>query len=125
MDAGSRIEELKKILEPIFEEIPQNRHVIARKLIDRIAFMTVAAEDLESEIIENGYMSEYKNGENQFGMKKSPALESYIAIMQRYNAAAESILKLFPASPPKTTQKEGLLEFMKSKPSAIRGDEPS
>jgi hypothetical protein len=67
------------------------------KLVDRVAFMTVTLEDLEADVVKNGFKSEYQNGANQWGEKKSAAAELHLSMMQRYLPAMKQLLDLLPA----------------------------
>lgn len=69
------------------------------KLIDRCAFLSVTMEDLEDHINEHGCVSEYQNGENQWGTKKSPEAEVYASLMQRYLPAMKQLVDLLPEPP--------------------------
>ena len=39
---------------------------------------------------------QYKNGENQFGLKKSAALEAYNTIIKNYNSVIKQLLDILP-----------------------------
>lgn len=81
------------------------------KLIDNAAFMAITLEDLQVDINANGCVSEYKNGENQYGTKKSPEVEVYSNLMQRYLAAVKQLIDLLPTedTPPKD---DPLMDFV-------------
>jgi len=84
------------------------------KLIDNAAFMAITLEDLQVEINANGCVVEYKNGENQYGTKKSPEVEAYSNLMQRYLAAMKQLIDLLPAeeAPAKS---DPLMDFVGNK----------
>ncbi|MCR4883840.1 MAG: hypothetical protein K6A68_09725 [Clostridiales bacterium] len=48
---------------------------LQRKTIARAAFLSITCDRLEKDIAENGYESEYRNGEFQTGKKKSTAAD--------------------------------------------------
>ncbi len=66
------------------------------KLIDRAAFMIVTLEELEGQIAANGVVSEYQNGENQWGTKKSPEVEVYNTIVKNFISITDQLCKLLP-----------------------------
>lgn len=80
----------------VFEDLPPDRLEVARKLISRAAFMVVTLEDLERTIAQNGVTSEYQNGENQWGTKKSPEVEAYNTIVKNYTTLARQLVELLP-----------------------------
>ena len=47
-------------------------------------------DDLQEIIEQDGWTSEYKNGENQYGTKKSPEADTYIALSKNYAAVIGS-----------------------------------
>lgn len=87
--------EMKK-MRRILKRIPKDRQELARKLIEREAFLLVALEDLEAQISANGYVSEYQNGENQWGTKKSPEVEIYNTAIKNYNALIKQLADMVP-----------------------------
>lgn len=65
-------------------------------LMHRAAFMRITLEDLEETINANGPVSEYQNGENQWGTKKSPEVEIYTTMAKNYTAIMKQLLDLIP-----------------------------
>lgn len=65
-------------------------------LMRRAAFMRITLEDLEETINANGPVSEYQNGENQWGTKKSPEVEIYTTMAKNYTAIMKQLLDLIP-----------------------------
>ncbi|MEN1934206.1 hypothetical protein AAIE21_01055 [Paenibacillus sp. 102] len=64
----TRLNSLLKNLEP------KKKRAVS-SLIKNAAFMAVTLEDLQEEINKNGTTEHYQNGANQFGVKKSSAVE--------------------------------------------------
>ena len=73
----TRIKRERERLLEIFSELNEKRRNTALSLIENAAFMTVTLADLRKTISENGVVSEYQNGENQYGTKKSPEVKNY------------------------------------------------
>ena len=76
----------------LFKKDPKEKIAIARKLISRAAFLAVTIDELEKDISKNGYEEEYRNGEFQYGKKKSADAELHvtytknlIAVMKQLN----------------------------------------
>lgn len=74
---------------------PERKKGVTR-LIASAAFLAVALADLEDEMKRDGYSSEYQNGENQWGTKQSPAVQSHSTFMQRYLSAMKQLIDLLP-----------------------------
>ena len=65
-------------------------------LIHNLAFMTVTLEDLKEEINRDGCTVEYKNGENQYGTKKNPAVKTYNTMLKNYTAVYKQLFEMMP-----------------------------
>ena len=85
-----------------------------RKLIDNIAFMSLELEKLRREIEENGVTEEYKNGENQFGRKKSAAADVYNTMFKNFLSAQKQLDEL--AKEPQGAEiSDGFDDFLNAK----------
>lgn len=62
------------------------------ELIDNVSFMAIHLRDLQKTINSNGKTCEYQNGENQFGVKKSPEIEIYNTMIKNYTSTMKVIL---------------------------------
>ena len=69
-------------------------------LINNAAFMTVTLEDLQETINLEGTVSEYQNGENQHGTKKSPEVEIYNTMIKNHMGIIKQLTDLTPQGPP-------------------------
>ena len=94
----TRIKEEKKRLMEVFEDLDQNKKKTVEKLIDTAAFISISLEDLEDDLNENGWTETYKNGDNQFGQKKSAAADVHIALTKNLNAITKQLLDIVPQS---------------------------
>lgn len=99
-----RIKDEKKRLKGIFEELEENKRNLVTPLIEKAAFMSVELDDLQETIEQEGWTSEYKNGENQYGTKKSPEAETYIALSKNYAAVIKQLTELVPAAKRKASR---------------------
>lgn len=93
------ITKLKKIWrEKGKKDDEQTKKVIefAMPLIENVAFMTVTLADLKDQINEEGCVVEYKNGANQYGTKKSPAVETYNTMLKNYTNAYKALSDMIP-----------------------------
>lgn len=100
----------KSKIKVVFSQIPENKRDIFRGLLDNTVFMEGELKKLRKEIKENGTVEEYRNGENQWGKKKSSHVEVYNAIMKNYLAAVKQINDLLPDDAQKLDE---FLEFVK------------
>ena len=93
-------------LKGVFKELDENKKKIVMPLIQKAAFMHVELEELQKVIEEEGCVCEYKNGENQYGTKKSPEVDVYNTMIKNYTAIIKTLAELAPAAPKK--KKSGL-----------------
>ena len=105
-----RIKSEKTRLKGIFKDLDENKKKLVTPLIEKAAFMSVELDDLQEIIEQDGWTSEYKNGENQYGTKKSPEAETYIALSKNYAAVIKQLTDLVPATKRKKSRLEALRE---------------
>ena len=91
-----RIKQEKDKLKRQFSKIDKKKKTLVQRLIENAAFMAVTLEDLQQEINEKGCISEYKNGENQYGTKKAPEVEVYNTMVKNYAAVIRQLTDLLP-----------------------------
>lgn len=103
-----------KRLNKIFGKMDTKTKKAVHSLIENAAFMSVTLEDLQKEIIKNGVVSEYQNGENQWGTKKSPEVEVYNTMIKNHIAIMKQLTELLPKQEIKQ-EDDGFEEFVNSK----------
>ena len=69
-------------LNRLFNKIPKDKKGVVQSLIDSASFQTVILNRLEKHIAEHGTTSEYQNGANQWGTKRSPEVEVYNSMLK-------------------------------------------
>lgn len=106
----TRVKREKDRLGEIFKDLEPNKLSTCQALIDRAAFITISLEDLEEQLNVTGWVEEYQNGENQYGMKKSAAADVHISLTKNLNAIVKQLLELVPPA-----QKESRLAAMMNK----------
>lgn len=75
---------------------PTSKIKAAKGLIDNAAFMTIHLQDLQAELNKHGCVEEYRNGETQYGMKKSAAADIYTTMYKNYIATIKQLAELAP-----------------------------
>ena len=78
------------------KELPPERKERALKLLDKAEFMEAELTKLQDVLREKGWTEEYKNGANQYGIKKSTEGEIYNAMIKNYALVLEKLDNLFP-----------------------------
>lgn len=92
-----RIKKEKNRLKKIFKNLDENKKQLVTPLIEKVAFMSVELDILQEKIQADGWTSEYQNGANQWGTKKSPEAETYIALSKNYAVVVKQLTDLVPA----------------------------
>lgn len=108
----ARISKEMKRLEGIFKNLPADKIKTVQSLIQNAAFMTITIEDLQVAMNTNGVITEYQNGANQWGTKKSPEVEIYNTMIKNHVTVMKQLVDLIPAGDT-TTKQDALLEFLK------------
>ena len=111
MDKDKEIKKRVSVFNKIFAEIPEDKQTMVEDLIVNAAFMGVSLKELQEMINKNGMVSEYKNGENQYGTKKSPEVEVYATMIKNYSGIMKQLLDVLPD----TTGKDELMDYIKEK----------
>lgn len=101
IEKGKRIKKEIKRINTILKEIDKNTIKGVKSLIENAAFMSVTLEDLQETINTDGPVSEYQNGANQWGTKKSPEVEVYNVMVKNHMAIMKQLTDLLPKEIPK------------------------
>lgn len=67
---------------------------LATKLIETAAFLKVEIDEAEALIRRDGIVEPYKNGENQYGQKKSSAVEVHDKFLKNYQATIRQLAEI-------------------------------
>ncbi len=98
-----------KRLKKIFADLDENKLKTVETLIDRAAFLTVNIRELEEQLNAEGWTEEYKNGQNQSGIKKSSAADVHISLTKNLNSIMKQLIELTPPARKKGSRLEGLM----------------
>lgn len=105
-----KIKNEKRRLKGIFKELEDGKKKLVTPLIEKAAFMSVELDELQETIEREGWTCEYKNGENQYGTKRSPEADTYIALSKNYAAVIKQLVELVPAPKRKKSKLAALRE---------------
>lgn len=99
-----------KNLMSAFCQMDEKTLVIANPLIENAAFLEAQLDELQKKIMQDGVSCEYKNGENQSGVKMTPEMQSYTIILQKYARIVSILYSMLPKDNPAANE---ILEFMR------------
>ncbi len=91
-----RIKAEQTKLEAIFAGLDVKRRDTVQGLIENAAFMAVTLENLRAAINENGVVSAYQNGQNQWGTKKSPEVDVYLTMTKNFVTVIRTLCDMLP-----------------------------
>jgi hypothetical protein len=111
-DKAERIEKEIKRIKKLFKVVDKDTLATVQSLVKNAAFMSITLDDLQDAMNQNGVISEYQNGENQWGTKKSPEVEIYNTMIKNHMAIMKQLVDLLPEQET-NHKKDMLLEFLK------------
>ena len=94
-EVKKKSKELNK-LKKIFKDIEPNKRQTVEKLIANAAFMAESLDELQEIIREKGFVEEYQNGANQYGVKKCSEVEIYNTMIKNYSSIIKQLVDLLP-----------------------------
>lgn len=80
---------------PIYDGGSEDQKAKGLHLIFNLVFMEEQLAQLQAEIREKGVVSEYQNGENQWGTRKSPEVDVYNAMLKNYISGIKQLNEIF------------------------------
>lgn len=99
-------------LKRLFSNIAENKKKLVFATIDDVAFITITMQELREKIIRSGTTSEYKNGENQYGVKQSPDAQLYLQLSQKLTQAMKILIDCLPKDNKPIEKDDGFDDFV-------------
>ena len=99
-----QIKKEQRRLRGIFKDLDANKKKLVTPLIDKAAFMSIELDELQKTLESDGWITEYKNGENQYGTKRSPEADTYISLSKNYAAVIKQLVDLVPEKKKKNSK---------------------
>ncbi len=84
-------------IKKLYKNLPKDKLEIAKKLIERAAYMLVSLEDMEAKINEDGLVVEMPQGAYKIE-RAHPLLQPYNAMIKNYNTTVKQLNDLLPNS---------------------------
>jgi hypothetical protein len=117
MSDSSEIEQRKKKelakLKRLLSKVPKDKLHVAQNVATRIAFMQITLEDLENDILQNGYSEMFSQQKDIVYERERPAVRIYNATIKNYAAACKQLVDLIPDSSI-VDEKDELMAVVKS-----------
>lgn len=87
----------KDPLKDLLGRIPDDKRIVAAKIVDELLFMEETLTRLKAQIRENGELEHFQQGKQDF-YRESPALKSYNTTVQRYSILYKQLLEIIDKS---------------------------
>lgn len=110
-----RVKKEMRRLKRIYKDMDPDVKKATQSLIENAAFMVVTLEDLQETINREGVISEYQNGANQWGTKKSPEVEIYNTMIKNHMAIIRQLTDLLPKDTEAVEEDDGFADFINSR----------
>ena len=95
----------------MYANVDENKRILAEKLYNELAFMSVTLWELKENMNEKGAVLEQMNGNGFRVTAENPAQKSYNAIIKNYNAVAKALADILSdAEGPENSE---LLQFIR------------
>lgn len=102
--------DMKKV-KSLLKSVPKERQPIAQGLYKELVFMQNTLEALKQQVEEEGAVSLFKQGRQEF-LREHPALKAYNTTIQRYSLLYKQLIDLLPKTD-EGKQNDELLDFIK------------
>jgi hypothetical protein len=85
-------------LRKLINKVPEDKKQLAGNVARRIAFMQITLEDLERDMLDNGYTELFSQQKDIQYDRERPAVRIYNATIKNYAAACKQLVDLIPES---------------------------
>ena len=93
----SRIQAELKRLQAYYTDLPADRKAIAQGLLERAAFMRVELEDLEADLVQNGWTELFSQGKQQEPYARArPQGQTYNSVNGNYQKIIKQLDAMLP-----------------------------
>lgn len=115
LEKKKRIDKEVRRLKRLFSKIDENKKKLVFGTIEDVAFLTITMQDLREQIIRDGTTVEYKNGENQYGVKQSPDAQLYLQMSQKQTQAMKILVECLPKTEKLLQKDDGFDDFLRER----------
>lgn len=115
LEKVKRIKKEEARLKRLFKEIDESKKKLVCSTIADVSFMTITMEELREKIVRDGTTTEYKNGENQYGLKQSPDAQLYLQMSQKHTQAMKVLLDCLPKTERLVQKDDGFNDFVNAR----------
>lgn len=108
-----RIRGEKQRLNRIYKNLDENKKKLAAGLIERAAFMRIECEDMEADLIENGWTEQFKQSEKLDPYERArPQGQAYQQLNANYQKVIKQLDALLPQGKQSGREDDGFADFV-------------
>lgn len=108
----SKIKNETKRLNAIYGDIEEKRNSTIQGLIQRAAFMRATLDELEMDLIENGVVEMFSQGDQEPYERKRPTADIYNQMNNSYQKIIKQLTDLLPKEVVKADDDDGMDDFI-------------
>jgi DNA-binding ferritin-like protein (Dps family) len=117
LSISEQLEREKKIkqeinrIKKLYKDFPKEKAKVLEGLINEAAFMKLTLQETREDIIKNGTIELFEQGEQCFNRER-PEVKIYTTFMQRYSNVMKQLIDLLPVEI-KKEEADALMEFVR------------
>ena len=107
-----RIEDEVKRLTALYAKIDKKKKSAVEGLIQRAAFMRISLQELETDLLTNGFVELFSQGDQEPYERKRPSADLYNTMNTSYQKITKQLTDLLPDETAKLPQNDGFDKFV-------------
>jgi hypothetical protein len=116
LSKDDRIKQEERRLKRIYKSIDKDKKAIIDGLIQRAAYMRVALEDWEKDIMDNGYIEMFTQSEKTDPYERErPVARLYNTMNKNYQSIIKQLTDLLPKEVKVVEEDDGFADFINSR----------
>lgn len=98
-------------IKKLYKDFEKDKAKTLEGLIHEAAFMRISLEELRNDLIANGFIEVFTQGEQSFNRER-PEVKTYTTFVQRYSVVMKQLIDLLPVEI-KKEESDKLMEFIR------------
>lgn len=110
LDKEKNIKQEINRIKKLYKDFPKEKLKVLEGLINESAFIKISLEELRDNLLKNGFIEVFEQGEQRFNRER-PEVKIYTTFIQRYSNVMKQLIDLLPVEVKKEEADE-LLAFL-------------
>ena len=99
-------------LSRIYKNLSKDKMALSIGLIQRLAFLRISMQELETDLNENGYTEKFSQGDQEPYDRKRPNADIYVSFYANYLKTTKQLADMQPKAEVKANVSDGFDEFI-------------